>query len=421
MAVADPTPRSARRRCARRRRGDARPGRSWRPAPAGAASFHTAGPEFARAVGVAQAHWGSLPCGGQDRLRLAERGPGRQRDVLLDVRPVRPDELRGRVQPRGRNGLGEVLHGPHPRARSSARPRPRRRRPDVRDLPPAAAGLRRGRSVRRRLPHRRPSSRRPLPPRCPSPPPSGGPSRSSTASSSTARASAARSGARAPTAGGRGPPARGASRAAGRLAPAAPSAEETPGKTRAKKLVCEVGIPPGNALSGQGKGPEDGDRRRGSPGNIRRSGRRKFSPSDVVIGAVRLISPSRGVRNRHAAGSGVDDACADRRSSLLCRARRSVPRGRRLLRSRLAGVRERAQRRPAALGQPPVRRPSRSPTAGPTRTRPSTRPRTGPPASPTARSSSTATRAWTGRSSARSSPTSSVTCTATGTRTTRTI
>lgn len=34
--------------------------------PASAASsFHTGGPEFARAVGVAQAHWGSLPCGGQ--------------------------------------------------------------------------------------------------------------------------------------------------------------------------------------------------------------------------------------------------------------------------------------------------------------------------------------------------------------------
>ena len=35
-------------------------------APAEAArSFNTASPEFARAVGVAQAHWGSLPCGGQ--------------------------------------------------------------------------------------------------------------------------------------------------------------------------------------------------------------------------------------------------------------------------------------------------------------------------------------------------------------------
>ena len=65
MAVPDPTPRSAVRRvlaavvaavvlCA------------LAAAPASAASsFHTAGPEFARAVGVAQAHWGSLPCGGQ--------------------------------------------------------------------------------------------------------------------------------------------------------------------------------------------------------------------------------------------------------------------------------------------------------------------------------------------------------------------
>ena len=34
-------------------------------APARAASFNTAGPEFARAGGVAQAHGGSLPCGGQ--------------------------------------------------------------------------------------------------------------------------------------------------------------------------------------------------------------------------------------------------------------------------------------------------------------------------------------------------------------------
>lgn len=64
MAVAYPTPRIAPRRALAAAAATLVLA-GLAAAPAGAASFNTAGPEFARAVGVAQAHWGSLPCGGQ--------------------------------------------------------------------------------------------------------------------------------------------------------------------------------------------------------------------------------------------------------------------------------------------------------------------------------------------------------------------
>ena len=64
MAVPDPTRRSTPRRTLAAAVATLALG-GVTATPAGAASFHTAGPEFARAVGVAQAHWGSLPCGGQ--------------------------------------------------------------------------------------------------------------------------------------------------------------------------------------------------------------------------------------------------------------------------------------------------------------------------------------------------------------------